>query len=112
MLGSVPVLPVDDAVVATAFYRDQLGFAVSFEVDDYAGVGRDDVQIHLDGVVNAAAGQVTARVTTVGVEALYTEFDAKRVVDPAEPLHTMPWGARQFSVLDCCGNRVTFVEGA
>jgi hypothetical protein len=51
-------------------------------------------------------------VTTVGVEALYTEFDAKRVVDPAEPLHTMPWGARQFSVLDCCGNRVTFVEGA
>jgi hypothetical protein len=29
-----------------------------------------------------------------------------------QPLDTKPWGARQLSVLDCCGNRVTFVEGA
>jgi uncharacterized glyoxalase superfamily protein PhnB len=112
VLGTVPVLPVTDVQEALAFYRDALGFECAFEQGQYAGVVRGDAQVHLDGVVNSGAGQMTVRVTVAGVDALYAEIEPKGVVDPAEPLNTKPWGARQFSVLDCCGNRITFVEGA
>ena len=108
--ATVPVVPVSAIGDAIAFYRDQLGFGVAFEQGDYAGVTRDDALLHLDGVINAAAGSVTCRIETQGVDELFAELEPKGVIDPAEPIHTMPWGARQFSVLDCCGNRVTFVQ--
>ena len=68
--------------------------------------------LHLDGVVNAAAGHVTCRVETEHPDELFAELEPKGVVDPSEPIRTMPWGARQFSVLDCCGNRITFTGTA
>jgi uncharacterized glyoxalase superfamily protein PhnB len=109
---AVPVVPVTDATDAIAFYRDRLGFTVAFEQGEYAGVTRDGVELHLDGVVNAGAGKVTCRIETVGVDDLFAELEPSSIIDPAEPLHTMPWGARQFSVRDCCGNRITFVSSA
>jgi len=112
ILGTVPVIPVADVEEAIAFYRDSLGFTLAFQQGEYAGVDRGAAHLHLDGVVNTAAGQVTVRLTVEGVDALYAEIEPKGVIDPEEPLNTKPWGARQFSVRDCCGNRLTFVEGA
>jgi uncharacterized glyoxalase superfamily protein PhnB len=40
--------------------------------------------------------------------AFFAELEPKGVIDPEEPIRTTPWGTRQFSVLDCCGNRITF----
>jgi uncharacterized glyoxalase superfamily protein PhnB len=108
----VPVVPVTDVGAAIAWYQDAIGFALAFQQGEYAGVERGGAHLHLDGVVNAAAGQVTVRVAVEGVDALFAEIEPHGVVDPAEPLNTKPWGARQFSVLDCCSNRITFVEGA
>jgi len=110
MKMTVPVVPVRNVEEAAAFYRDRLGFAVMFQEGDYVGVNRDDVWLHLDGVVNAGAGNVTARIELSGVDDLYGEFEPRGVIDPGEPLHSTPWGARQFSVLDADGNRVTFVQ--
>jgi uncharacterized glyoxalase superfamily protein PhnB len=110
--SSVPVIPVASADEAIAFYCDQLGFVVDFEVEDYAGVRRDAVLLHLDGVINSAAGEVTCRVETRGVDALFAEMEPRGIIDPDEPIHTMPWGSRQFSVRDSCGNRITFVQSA
>ena len=109
---AIPVLPVDDIDTAITFYRDDLGCEVAFEQGPYAGVTFGPVEVHLDGVVNHAAGKVTARVHVAGIDDLYAELEPKGVVDPAEPLATKPWGAKQFSVLDCCGNRLTFVQVA
>ena len=100
---TVPVVPVTEIAEAVAFYRDQLGFMVAFEAGAYVGVTRDDAMVHLDAVVNGAAGGVTCRIETRGVDELFAEFEPKGVVDPAEPIHDMPWGSRQFSILDCCG---------
>ena len=110
LVAAVPVIPVTSAADAIAFYRDRLGFDLAFEQGEYAGVIRSGVMLHLDGTVNGAAGQVTARIETEGVDALYAELEPAGAVDPNEPIHTMPWGARQFSVRDCCGNRITFVH--
>ena len=110
--GTTPVIPVTDIAKAMDFYRDQLGFIVVFQEGEYAGVTRDDVMLHIDGVVNAGAGMVTCRIDMYGVDELFAELDPRGVIDPAEPIRTMPWGTRQFSVLDCCGNRITFVQPA
>jgi hypothetical protein len=49
-------------------------------------------------------------VNVEGVDRLFAILEPRGVIDPDEPLNTKPWGARQFSVLDCCGNRITFVQ--
>jgi catechol 2,3-dioxygenase-like lactoylglutathione lyase family enzyme len=110
--GAVPVVPVRDVQEAIAFYRDRLGFQLAFEQGEYAGVRRDAVELHLDGVVNGGAGLVTCRIETDGVDELYAEVEPGGAVDPAEPIRTTPWGSRQFSVLDPNGNRITFVRSA
>ncbi|HEY7069828.1 MAG TPA: VOC family protein [Acidimicrobiales bacterium] len=109
----VPVVPVRNAADAIAFYRDKLGFDLAFEAGpDYAGVARLGVELHLDGVVNDAAGAVSVRITVHGVDALYAELEPRGVIHPEEPLEIKPWGLRQFSVVDLDGNRITFAQPA
>ena len=105
-----PVIPVLDAANAIRFYTEQLGFTLAFEQGPYAGVVRDGVEVHLDAVVNEGAGKMTCRFATQEVDELYAELEPKGVIDPDEPIRTTPWGARQFSVLDGFGNRLTFVR--
>jgi catechol 2,3-dioxygenase-like lactoylglutathione lyase family enzyme len=110
--STVPVLPVSDIAEARTFYSDKLGFTVDFEAGDYVGIVRDEALLHLDGVVNAGAGMVTCRIEADGVDDLYAELEPGGAIDPEEAIRTTPWGSRQFSVLDCCGNRLTFVRSA
>jgi Glyoxalase superfamily protein len=110
--STVPVVPVSDIAEARDCYGQQLGFAVQFEAGGYIGVARDDALLHLDGVVNAGAGMVTCRIEADRVDDLYAELEPKGVIDPEEPIRTTPRGSRQFSVRDCCGNRLTFVRSA
>jgi catechol 2,3-dioxygenase-like lactoylglutathione lyase family enzyme len=107
---ALPVLPVTDVKTATAFYRDNLGFEVRFDMGDYAGVGRGSIEIHLDGSASRPAPGISCRIDVRGIDALYAEIEPKGVVKPDEKLETKPWGMRQFSVLDAAGNRLTFTE--
>lgn len=109
--SAVPVLPVDDVAKAVDFYTNRLGFTKAFEFGPYAGVQRGGVMIHLDGVEAAVfPGPTCCRVDVEGVDALCAEMEAQGVMHPDEPLETKPFGTRQFSVLDCCGNRITFAQ--
>jgi uncharacterized glyoxalase superfamily protein PhnB len=109
----VPVIPVTNTAEAIAFYLDKLGFDLAFEAGpDYAGVTRLGAELHLDGVLDAAAGEVSVRITTLGIDALYAELEPQGVIHPEEPLETKPWGLRQFSVVDLDGNRITFAQPA
>ena len=106
---ALPVLPVQEIKGATAFYRDVLGFELAFEMADYAGVCRGPVELHLDATAPVTS-PVSARIDTIGVDALYEQIEPSGVVKPDERLETKPWGLRQFSVLDPSGNRITFAE--
>jgi catechol 2,3-dioxygenase-like lactoylglutathione lyase family enzyme len=109
--SAVPVLPVEDVAKAVDFYTRRLGFSKAFEFGPYAGVRRGAVTIHLDAAENGVfPGPTACRVDVRGVDALCAEMEAKGVLHPDEPLETKPFGMRQFSVLDCCGNRITFAE--
>ena len=103
-------MPVRDAATAIAFYVERFGATLAFEQGPYAGVSFGEVEVHLDGVVNDGAGKVTTRIELTGVDDLYAALEPRGVIDPDEPLHTTPWGYRQFSALDGCGNRITFVQ--
>jgi catechol 2,3-dioxygenase-like lactoylglutathione lyase family enzyme len=109
--SAVPVLPVDDVAKAVDFYTSRLGFSKAFAFGPYAGVRRGSAMIHLDaGETGTFPGPTCCRIDVRGVDALCTEMEGQGVLHPDEPLETKPFGMRQFSVLDCCGSRITFAE--
>jgi hypothetical protein len=55
---------------------------------------------------------VTCRIEATGIDDLYAGLEPKGVIDPEEPIRTMPWDSRQSSVRDRCGNRLTFVQSS
>ena len=109
LLSAIPVLPVPDVSAAVSFYRERLGFEPAFEYGPYAGVARGPIEIHLDAG-NPAQQPVTCRIAVDGVDAIHDELAKQDIIHPDEPLQTMPWGIRQFSVLDLHGNRITFAQ--
>jgi catechol 2,3-dioxygenase-like lactoylglutathione lyase family enzyme len=110
--AAIPVLPSRDVPASIAFYRDNLGFEVAYEMDGYAIVLRGAAELHLNGFAEwPAAGrpETLARINLRGVDVLYSTVDAG-IVHPDEELKTMPHGMRQFGIVDPSGNRVTFAE--
>ncbi len=77
-----PVLPVWDVVEALDFYVNRLGFKIAFADDPknpkYAGILRDDIEIHLQwhDVMEweVAIDRPMLRIVTQHIEALFEEF--------------------------------------
>lgn len=109
-LSAIPVLPAIDIAAAVAFY-EQLGFTTDFESDDYAGLRRGGVQIHLWlSSDRPQAENPSCRINVSGIEALYEEYQTQNLIAPSGELTTKLWGLREFAVLDLNGNCVTFAE--
>ena len=103
-----PQFLVDDLEVATAYYRDRLGFAVDFTYDSfYAGVSRGGALIHLKCAPKTVSDRahrkqhehLDAYVAVAGVQALYQELQS-RGARIAKPLGPRPWGHTDFYVED------------
>jgi Glyoxalase/Bleomycin resistance protein/Dioxygenase superfamily len=111
-LTAVPIIPGRDIPASASWYRDQLGFDVFVAESDYGIVGRDEAWIHLCGPSDIAPEDSTTslRVAVRGIDDLYGECEARRIVHPNATLHEEPWGFREFSVTDLDGNLVTFFE--
>ena len=119
-------LLVDEYEPTTRFYCEHLGFEVWVDAD-YAG-GQRNVQLELrrhPGVklyihrastplqlaaVGKQAGDGLAFLTlnTLNAEQDFARLSAAGVEILGEMME-MPWG-RQFTVIDPCGNRITFFE--
>ena len=95
-----------------AFYTQRLGFTREvFQVEDAAGVERDGVQIHFWKCDDPSIAESTScRIEVVGIEQLYEELLPQGVIHPNGSLADQPWGYREFAVLDCDSNLITFVE--
>ncbi len=102
----VPELPVQDVVRAQEYYRDALGFEISWLHDDIGAVSRDQVAIFFRKRERSFEPAVHW-VFAPDIDAAYDELRARgaRIV---EPLETKPWGLRQFTVDDIDGNRFYF----
>lgn len=104
-----PTFPAADPSVSAAWYRDRLGFAVKFEADGYAGLGRDGVEIHLWRCADKAIAEATsAYVRTDDIDALHAELSGAAEGGRISPVADRDWGMREFYVWDPDGNLLRF----
>ena len=110
-LGAIPVLPAVEIAAAVAFYEQKLGFATDFQSDDYAGLRRGGVQLHLwlNGD-RSTAENTSCRINISGIDSLYEEYQTQNVIHPNGAITTKLWGLREFSVVDLNGNYIVFAE--
>lgn len=117
-----PVLPVYDVAATLDFYRDRLGFTIEYSAGqppDFAIVGRGEwsctaLRLHFTRVESSVALPLASSLyVTVGaaIDALYAEYQAKAVTITSE-LATLPWGRREFAVVDCNGYELVFGSAA
>lgn len=106
-----PVFTVLDLDEAVAYYRDKLGFVVSWtwgEPVSRAGVTLDDVEIQLEGAgLGAPPGPSVVYCHMTDVDAYY-EACRSRGATIAMEIGDRPWGMRDFRVIDPSGNRIGF----
>ena len=115
MEKAIPQLPADDLTAAKAFYVDQLGFRVLFEVtkDGHSGllgVARGGIEITLFSPLSRSGHGRDACVAlqVEDTDLYYNEWSPKvRVLRAPKD---EPWGARTFDLPDLFGNTI-FVMG-
>jgi len=116
-LGSVtPVLRSFDEAKAKEFYVDFLGFRVDWEhraapdLPLYMQVSKDDCVIQLSEHYGDAIPGAALRIETTELEAYHAALNAKLYKYARPGLEDMPWGAREMTVRDPFGNRLTFTS--
>ena len=110
-LRAVPLLPAPDIEAACTFYRTRLGFEVSFQYEDYAGLSRAGIDIHLWKCEDLRLPtQSSCRIAVRGIQALYRELEAAGLIHPNGRLEEKPWGFLEFTAVDGCGNSLVFAE--
>lgn len=103
----LPEIPVSDVAAAVAHYRDVLGFKENYVQHDIGVMYRD--------VATVVLIERTARYSGIGsfycyvedADALHAELVGRGANVLGAPV-SMPWGLRQFQVLDPEGNQLTF----
>jgi len=112
-----PVLPVKNVTEALEFYIKKLGFELAFADDDkkpfYAGVKRDNIEIHLqwhDEKEWGAIDRPSLRFVTQHIEALYDEYKTKNIFHKNTSLKKTDWGTREFAFYDLYQNGLTFYQ--
>ena len=110
-----PVLPARDVEKALRYYVECLGFRHAFgrAADNYVGVRRDGVELHLQWQREAdfeagKAGQAMLRFIVDDPDALFEEFKDKGVFQERAAVIDTSWGTREFAFFDLNGNDLTF----
>jgi catechol 2,3-dioxygenase-like lactoylglutathione lyase family enzyme len=108
---AIPVLPVRNLQAAKQWYEVQLGCELVVDSPRYAGMRRGAMEIHLSVCDEVASGGLSGcRVEVAGIDALYAELQPRDILHAHGGLRDQPWGFREFTVVDCDGNAITFAE--
>ena len=116
MVGAATVFVVADVAKSTEYYRDVLGFTVTFEWGtpaSYVCLCRDEVALHLNSAsrTRRLPGHGAVCVFVGDVDAVYAEL-AARGASIAKPPQDWDYGMRDFDVTDPDGNQLTFGTGS
>ena len=114
-IRAYPILGASDYESAVAFYRDVLGFIVSWQwgtPPSRVGVSRGGVELQLvcDARLRGPKG-ARVYIHMTGIDAYYQEVCA-RGAKIYEPLTQRDWGMKDFRVLDPYENLLGFAEKA
>lgn len=113
-----PVLPVQNVLAALFFYVNKLGFEIAFADDPkaptYAGVRRDDIEIHLQWhdakEWETAVDRPMLRIVTQNIESLFREYQTKEVFHESTALMETAWKTKEFAFYDLYKNGLTFYQ--
>lgn len=116
MAGAATVFSVADIAKSIAYYRDALGFAVTFQYGEptfYACLCRDEVNLHLLAAAETKRlpGHGGVCVFVEDVDALHAEL-AGRGAKVVKPPQDYDYGMRDFDVVDLDGNQLVFGMGS
>lgn len=106
---AIPILASLDAHATIEFYTQKLGFRLVSQWEGYLIFSKDEIFIHFWATNDPEVPKATGcyiRVTEV--DTLFVAYDQQGVVHPNGGLNDMPWGMRQFSILDNNGNILHF----
>ena len=112
LTSAVTQFRVSNLDAAMGFYVKTLGFTEKFRFGDYAGVLRNNVQIHLLGpsVPNGRRiGEGALYIFCANVDGCYAEIVARGGNAAGEP-KDQSYGLRDFLISDLDGNTLTFGE--
>ncbi len=110
--GHATVLHVKDMATALAFYRDTLGFTVSFSWEEpprYVCLCLGDAAIHLNSYA-PPAGPSHVCIFCKGIDAFYARLVAGGV-NVTVPIGDRAYGMRDFDITDPDGHRLVFGQG-
>lgn len=115
MAGSATVFVVSDIAASLAYYRDVLGFQVTFEYGEplsYACLCRDEVALHLlaSSRTKRLPGHGAICVFVRDVDRIYAEVSGRGAKLLNQP-EDRDYGMRDFDVVDADGNQLTFGMG-
>ena len=109
--SAVPILASLSEKETIAFYTQKLGFTFQSSWEGYLILSRDEITLHLWPCKDPEIAKATACYINVSaVDKLYAELQPLGVVHPKGDLQEMPWGMKQFSILDNNGNLIHFGE--
>ena len=106
----IPILPSLDIAETLAFYRDELGFAVTYETADYLIVRRQEMELHFrltDDRSLCERSSVYIRGGRIGP--LHQEYSGKGV-PRLSALELRPWNMEEFFIHDPHGNLLRFAR--
>ncbi|MBB3123667.1 catechol 2,3-dioxygenase-like lactoylglutathione lyase family enzyme [Mesoflavibacter sabulilitoris] len=113
-----PVLPVKNVLESLKFYVNKLGFTIAFANDSkqptYAGIRRDDIEIHLQWhdakEWDVEVDRPMLRIVTENVDILFQEYNFKNVFNKDTKVRNTDWGTKEFAFYDIDKNGLVFYQ--
>ena len=110
-----PVLPSRNVPALIDYYVTRLGFSLAFQDSEsdprYAGLRRDNIELHLqwhDPAEWQAVERPMLRFLVPDVETLFEEYKDKEVFHRQTALRKTDWGTQEFAFYDLDQNGLTF----
>ena len=108
---STPILASLDEAKTITFYTEKLGFTFFTNNNGYLIFVRDGIYVHLFPCDDPGTYRnMGCYIYVTGIEQLYDEYQQLALIHPNGQLRMMPWGLRQFAVVDNNGNIIYFAD--
>jgi len=108
---STPILASLDEAKTIAFYTEKLGFTFCDSHNGYLVFSRDGINVHLFPCNEPeTCRNMGCYIYVTDIEQLYNEYQQSDLIHPNGALRMMPWGLRQFAVVDNNGNIFYFAD--
>ena len=112
----VPVLPSQDISRDVAWYEQYAGFKKVFGDDMYAGLRRDNMELHLqwhaDTDEDPLLGGSVIRIFVDQIDPIFEEFLQRGTVPSNKLRKNTPWGTHEFGFYDLNKNAIFLVQDA